>query len=108
MNGCGSRQSSNCEQNVSEYLFDELDFFRADLTKKKGRKKSSMYLVEPSKQAGIHCRFGMKGVVAENHYDAHRNAIVVLGGERRYLLAHPREAKNMALYPEGKPSTFPY
>jgi hypothetical protein len=36
----------------SEYLLDELPFFQP---------KEGLYLVEPEKQAGIHCRFGMKG-----------------------------------------------
>lgn len=64
----------------------------------------SIYIVEPSRQSGINCRFGMKGVVAENHFDVTRNVIVVLGGQRRYLLAHPSQAQNMELYPEGHPS----
>jgi ribosomal protein L16 Arg81 hydroxylase len=46
----------------------------------------------------------MRGVIAENHWDSTRNAIVVLGGERRYLLSHPSECKHLELYPEGHPS----
>jgi hypothetical protein len=43
--------------------------------------KPSLYIVRPEKQNDIHCRFGMKGVIAENHFDGSRNAIAVLGGE---------------------------
>lgn len=49
----------------------------------------------PSKQKGIHCRFGMKGVIAENHFDQSRNFVVLLGGSRRYILAHPDQCENL-------------
>ena len=61
-------------------------------------------MVEPENQKGIHCRFGMKGVIAENHFDGSHNAIVVLGGERRYVLAHPNQCPLLSLLPKGHPS----
>lgn len=95
--GCGlPGNDGSCDTESSEYLFDELTFFqpRAD----------QLYIVEPEEQKGIHCRFGMKGVIAENHFDGSRNAIVVLGGSRRYILAHPNQCDKLALYPKGHPS----
>jgi hypothetical protein len=83
------------EKHSSDYLFDELPFFQP---------KESLYLVEQDMRWGINCRFGMKGVVAASHFDGSRNAIAVLGGSRRYILAHPNQCKNMALYPMGHPS----
>jgi ribosomal protein L16 Arg81 hydroxylase len=46
----------------------------------------------------------MKGVIAENHFDGSRNAIVLLGGSRRYILAHPDQCENLCLFPVGHPS----
>mmetsp|Transcript_1583 Transcript_1583/g.3499 ORF Transcript_1583/g.3499 Transcript_1583/m.3499 type:complete len:121 (+) Transcript_1583:2-364(+) len=46
----------------------------------------------------------MKGVMATNHFDGERNFVTVLSGERRYVLAHPRQCGNMALFPFGHPS----
>ena len=47
----------------------------------------------------------MAGNVAEAHYDGGRNWIVLLGGgQRRYILGHPRECPNLALYPVNHPS----
>jgi len=92
--GCGT--STSCNENRSEYVFDELSFFQP--------RKNNIYLVDHFKQAGIHCRFGMKGVIAENHYDGSRNFIAVLGGERRYILSHPNQCLNHGLYPRGHPS----
>ena len=40
----------------------------------------------------------------ENHFDGSRNSIVVLGGERRYILSHPDQCENLALYPKDHPS----
>jgi len=94
--GCGLMgNDGSCDKGSSEYLYDELPFFQP---------KPSLYIVEPNEQKGIHCRFGMKGVIAENHFDGSRNSIVVLGGARRYILAHPEQCSNLALYPKGHPS----
>lgn len=40
----------------------------------------------------------------ENHFDGSRNFIALLKGERRYLLSHPNQCPNLALYPRGHPS----
>ena len=94
--GCGETgPEGECDRGSSEYLFDELPFFQP---------RETLYVVDPMEQKGIHCRFGMHGVIAENHFDQSRNAIVVLGGERRYVLAHPNQCKFMILYPKGHPS----
>lgn len=47
----------------------------------------------------------MKGVIAENHFDGSRNSIALLGGSRRYILAHPNQCEKLALYPKGHPSS---
>ena len=52
--GCGEMgPHGDCDDASSEYLFDELTFFQP---------KPNLYMVEPEKQRGIHCRFGMTGV----------------------------------------------
>ena len=93
--GCGAMGDGKCDADSSEYLFDELPWFQP---------KHSLYVVEPERQRGIHCRFGMKGVIAENHFDGSRNFIALLGGERRYILSHPDQCKKLALYPMEHPS----
>ena len=47
---------------------------------------------------GIVCRFGMRGVVAEAHFDGLRNMVALVGGRRRVLLAHPRFCKHAHLF----------
>jgi hypothetical protein len=94
--GCGETgPQGECDAGSSEYLYDELTFFQP---------KPSLYMVDPNQQKGIHCRFGMKGVIAENHFDGSRNSIAVLGGERRYILSHPNQCDFLSLWPKGHPS----
>eukprot|EP00804_Cyclotella_cryptica_P007364 CCRYP_002588-RB/>CCRYP_002588-RB protein AED:0.02 eAED:0.02 QI:61/1/1/1/1/1/2/431/515 len=81
------------------FIYDELTFFDP-----RKRRDSEFYIVDPNEERGINCRFGMRGVIAANHFDMSRNMIAILGGERRYILAHPSQCKNMALYPRGHPS----
>jgi hypothetical protein len=86
----------NAKSKVQDkYLFEELPFFKPE---------TNFYMVDTSDARGINCRFGMRGNTAENHFDASRNFIALFGGERRYLLSHPRECKNLALYKMGHPS----
>mmetsp|Transcript_23378 Transcript_23378/g.50026 ORF Transcript_23378/g.50026 Transcript_23378/m.50026 type:complete len:612 (-) Transcript_23378:218-2053(-) len=104
--GCGAMgdhtEDGSCDKGSSEWLFDELTFFQPrEEDDESGR---PFYLVEPSHQKGIHCRFGMRGVIAENHFDLSRNAITLLGGQRRYILGDPSQCVNMNLLPRGHPS----
>lgn len=80
---------------LHSFLYNELPFFQPS---------PSFFMVEPSHERGINCRFGMTGVLAEAHYDSSRNFVVLLGGSRRYILAHPNQCKHLALYPLDHPS----
>jgi len=128
--GCGEK--AGCERNSTEYLFDELPFFQprkhvpqgpgssaspeseSELASQQQHSqqqlqqqtegRESLYIVEPDQQRGIHCRFGMPGMIAANHYDASRNAIVVLGGTRRYVVSRPSQCQNLGLFPPGHTS----
>lgn len=101
--GCGKMDkngaSGSCDKGSSEWLYDELPFFQP-----RSGEDRPFYIIEPNHQMGIHCRFGMKGVIAENHFDLSRNAITLLAGQRRYILAHPNQCLNLNLLPRGHPS----
>jgi hypothetical protein len=79
----------------NSWLFEELSWFQP---------KPSFFVVKPSDQRGIHCRFGMRSIIAESHYDGSRNFVVGLGGMRRWILSHPRNCQAMYLLPKGHPS----
>eukprot|EP01035_Chromulina_nebulosa_P035954 gene35954-48366_t len=79
----------------NEWLFQELPFFKP---------VKNLFLVDPREQKGIHCRFGMRSVIAEAHFDGSRNSVVMLGGLRRWILTHPDQCVNMHMLPIGHPS----
>lgn len=86
------RVSSDLSNN---WLFDELPFFKP---------KKSLMLVEPREQKGIHCRFGMRSVIAEAHFDGTRNTVVELAGLRRWILTHPDQCSTMHMLQNTHPS----
>jgi hypothetical protein len=87
---CRARKKENME-----VMCDELPFFTP---------VQSLFMIEPSQYRGINCRFGMKGSIAEAHYDSTRNWLLLFGGQRRYVLGHPTQCENLELYPNGHPS----
>ncbi len=78
------------------FLYDELPIFLPT--------QKSFFMPEPENQRGINCRFGSKGIIAETHYDFSRNFIIILKGQKRYILAHPNQCQNLELYQQGHPS----
>jgi hypothetical protein len=82
-----------------KFTFDGMPFFDP-----RKEEESKFYLVDPSDQRGINCRFGMRGVIAESHCDLSRNMLALLDGERRYIIGHPDQCGNLYLYPRGHPS----
>lgn len=80
----------------NNWLYDELPFFKP---------KQSLIMVTPSEQRGIHCRFGMRSIIAEAHFDGSRNFCAALGGMRRWILAHPNQCENMHMLSRDHPSS---
>ena len=50
---------------------------------------NNFFITKVEKNKGIQCRFGMRGVIAESHYDAGRNMVAMLKGAKRYVLNPP-------------------
>jgi hypothetical protein len=58
---------------------------------------------EPS---DINCRFGMRGVIAESHFDAGENFVGMFKGKKRYIINPPGECKKLGVILDNKhPST---
>eukprot|EP00546_Thalassionema_frauenfeldii_P014077 CAMPEP_0178930334 /NCGR_PEP_ID=MMETSP0786-20121207/21162_1 /TAXON_ID=186022 /ORGANISM="Thalassionema frauenfeldii, Strain CCMP 1798" /LENGTH=432 /DNA_ID=CAMNT_0020606819 /DNA_START=41 /DNA_END=1336 /DNA_ORIENTATION=- len=77
----------------ADFWLDEMPFFNPNYPS-----ESDLYVIQPKFHKGIQCRFGMAGLIAENHFDSDRNFVGVFGGERRYILGHPQNCPNMYLY----------
>ena len=85
----------NAKGGTDHFMFRELPFFLP---------KKNFYIVDELDTRGINCRFGMMGNMAVAHFDGSRNFVMLFGGERRYILSHPRNCRNLALYPRNHPS----
>ena len=90
-----SSQSISNSARKTPFLFYELPFFQPN---------QNFYIVDEGDTRGINCRFGMNGNIAEAHFDGSRNFIMLFGGERRYILSHPKNCVNLGLYPANHPS----
>lgn len=82
--------------NDATWIRDDLPFFKP---------VESIFMKNPREQRGIHCRFGMRSVIAENHFDGSRNMVAMIGGLRRWIMSHPNQCGNMYLYQRGHPSS---
>ncbi|CAM9435727.1 unnamed protein product, partial [Choristocarpus tenellus] len=80
---------------------DELKIFQQP--DKRNFTKGNIFLKKPEGD-GIHCRFGMPGVIAEPHYDGSRNMVALVSGARRWIMAHPNQCSSMYLLPPEHPS----
>lgn len=89
------RVTSPAKSGRNGWLFEETEIFKP---------KKSFFMVEPEEQRGIHCRFGMRSIIAENHYDGSRNFVIEVGGLRRWILSHPKNCDSMYILPKGHPS----
>ena len=94
-------------------------------------KAPSFFVIDPAGQRGIHCRFGMPGIIAESHFDggacarvrnvrvaaraatppprarraisplAGRNFIFMTRGRKRYIISRPSECSKLAMLMSG-------
>lgn len=62
--------------------------------------KRNFFISKPGENKGTQCRFGMRGVISEAHYDTGRNMIVMLKGVKRYILAPPGACEQVQLIPD--------
>lgn len=70
--------------------------------------KESFFQPVPEQQRGIHCRYGMPGIIAEAHIDAGRNYIAMVRGRKRYILSPPSECANLGILPTGPSARHSY
>lgn len=59
--------------------------------------KNNFFITAVNANKGIQCRFGMKGVIAEAHYDGGRNMVAMLKGAKRYIISPPSECEALQI-----------
>jgi len=68
--------------------------------------KPNFFITVPSANKGIQCRFGMRGIIAESHYDCGRNMIAMIKGSKRYILNPPRACDKLAIITDTKHPSY--
>ena len=90
------RASTDAKQrNLNAWVRKDLRLFE------EGDPEAAFFLVDAEQQRGIHCRFGMAGIIAEAHYDSGRNVISMQRGSKRYVLSPPTECANLHILKDG-------
>eukprot|EP00052_Salpingoeca_macrocollata_P020455 m.171858 g.171858 ORF g.171858 m.171858 type:complete len:702 (-) comp21272_c0_seq4:21-2126(-) len=82
------------DDRVDKWIAEDLNIFKP---------KEGFFIVEPSQNRGINCRFGSRGIIAECHYDGGRNFVAMLKGAKRYILMPPEECDLLYLYNRDHP-----
>ena len=73
----------------STFMDKDLEYFSSN--------KANFFVFNPRENKGIQCRFGMRGVIAESHYDGGRNMVAMLRGTKRYILNPPESCDKLGI-----------
>jgi len=68
--------------------------------------KNNFFITNVPANKGIQCRFGMRGVIAESHYDSGRNMVAMLKGAKRYILNPPWSCKQLGIIADRKHPSY--
>jgi oxalate decarboxylase/phosphoglucose isomerase-like protein (cupin superfamily) len=68
--------------------------------------KNNFWVTNTQANKGIQCRFGMRGVIAESHYDSGKNMVAMLHGSKRYLLSPPYACKYLGIIADRKHPSY--
>jgi hypothetical protein len=69
-------------------------------------KINNFFISDVASNKGIQCRFGMRGIIAEAHYDSGRNMVAMLKGAKRYILNPPKECKKLGIISDLKHPSY--
>lgn len=68
--------------------------------------QNNFFITNVNANKGIQCRFGMRGVIAESHYDSGRNMVAMLKGEKRYIINPPWTCKHLGIIADRKHPSY--
>lgn len=68
--------------------------------------KENFFVTNLHLNKGIQCRFGMRGIIAETHYDSGKNMVAMLRGSKRYILTPPHTCKYLGIISDVRHPSF--
>jgi hypothetical protein len=80
---------STRSRNEDLFINEDLDFLSTE--------KPNFWISRPRDNKGIQCRLGMRGIIAESHFDHGRNMVCMLKGNKRYILNPPEACKHLGV-----------
>lgn len=86
------------KKRLGQFVSNDLSVFSTN--------QENFFVTNVAANKGIQCRFGMKGVIAEAHYDGGKNMVAMLKGAKRYILNPPSECKGLSLISDKKHPSF--
>jgi hypothetical protein len=57
--------------------------------------KNTFFVPNVKANKGVQCRFSMRGIVTEPHFDSGRNFVSMIKGNKRYILTQPSSCKHL-------------
>ena len=69
-------------------------------------RKENFFITNVKANKGIQCRFGMRGIIAEAHYDSGRNMVAMLKGRKRYILTPPETCKQLGIISDPRHPSY--
>jgi hypothetical protein len=60
----------------------------------------NFFIPKPEMNKGTQCRFGMRGIISEAHFDCGRNMVLMMRGAKRYILTPPQSCDHIKLLPD--------
>lgn len=66
----------------------------------------NFFITNPAANKGIQCRFAMRGIISECHYDSGKNMIAMMRGAKRYILTPPHTCKYLGIISDKKHPSF--
>lgn len=82
----------------SGFVAKDLSFFATDT--------KNFFITNVAANKGIQCRFGMRGIIAETHYDGGKNMVAMIKGQKRYILTPPYTCEYLGIISNRKHTSF--
>jgi hypothetical protein len=83
---------------MNSFVARDLDVFSTE--------SSNFFITNPKANKGIQCRFAMRGIISECHYDSGKNMIAMMHGAKRYILTPPHTCKHLGIISDKHHPSF--
>lgn len=69
-------------------------------------RENNFFVTDVTANKGIQCRFSMRGIISESHFDSGKNMVAMLKGSKRYILTPPHSCKQLGIISDTKHPSY--